>query len=93
MSAKLDPDHNAAIWATRYCLGRMTYAVGQCVEWLIHVWPNLREDVREIIKRDIEEAFAEDDRARAGAPGGCKRLGMDMDRREWERVRRLWGAP
>ena len=93
MSAKLDPDHNVAIWATRYCLGRMTYDVGQCVEWLIHVWPDLRKDVRAIIQRDIEEAFAEDARARDGLPGNSKRLGMDMDRREWERVRRLWGAP
>ena len=95
MSAKLDPDHNAAIWATRYCLGRMTYAVGQCVEWLIHVWPDLREDVRAIIRRDIEEAFAEDDRDREKLNGasGYRRLGMDMDRREWERVRKLWGSP
>ena len=93
MNAKLGPDHNVAIWATRYCLGRMTYAVGQCVEWLIHVWPHLRKDVRAIIQREIEEAFAEDARARGGIPGNSKRLGMDMDRREWERVRRLWGAP
>lgn len=93
MSAKLDPDHHVAIWATRYCLGRMTYAVGMCAEWLIHAWPDLREDVRSTIKRDIEEAFAEDDRGRAGEPGGYKRLGMDMDRREWERVRKLWGSP
>lgn len=93
MTAKLDPDHQAAVWAVRYCLGRMTYVVGSCVEWLIWVWPDLNEDARSIIKRDIEEAFAEDDRARAGEPGGYRRLGMDMDRREWERVRKLWSSP
>ena len=47
------------------------------------------------VKRDIDEAFTEEDRDRAGLNGasGYKRLGMDMDRREWERVRKLWGAP
>lgn len=95
MTAKLDPDHQVAVWAIRYCLGRMTYAVGSCVEWLIRVWPDLSEEARTIIKRDIEEAFAKDDHDRAGLNGasGYKRLGMDMDRHEWERVRRLWSAP
>ena len=73
----------------------MTYAVGMCAEWLIHVWPDLREDARATIKRDIEEAFTEDDRDREkpNSAIGYKRLGMDMDRREWERVRKLWGSP
>ena len=95
MTAKLDPDHQVAVWATRYCLGRMTYAVGSCVEWLIWVWPDLHEEARSIIRRDLEEAFAEDDRDRAKLNGesGYKRLGMDMDRREWERVRQLWSSP
>lgn len=93
MTAKLDPDHQVAVWAVRYCLGRMTHVAGSCVEWLIWAWPNLNEDARSTIKRDIEEAFTEDDRARAGEPGGYKRLGMDMDRREWERVRKLWSSP
>ena len=55
----------------------------------------LIESTKTIIKRDIEEAFAEDDRDSAGLNGaiGYKRLGMDMDRREWERVRKLWGSP
>ena len=28
MTAKLDPDHQVAVWAVRYCLGRMTHVVG-----------------------------------------------------------------
>lgn len=95
MNSKLGHDHQVAVWATRYCLGRMTYVVGSCIEWLIQVWPELHEEARAIIKRDIEEAFAEDDRDREKLGGelGYKRLGMDMDRREWERVRKLWSAP
>lgn len=95
MTAKLNPDHQVAVWATRYCLGRTTYDVWSCVEWLIQVWPELHEEARTIIKRDIEEAFSEDDRCRAMLEDGIgyKRLGMDMDRREWERARRLWGTP
>ena len=82
MTAKLDPDHQVAVWAVRYCLGRMTHDVGSCVEWLIWVWPNLNEGARSTIKRDIEEAFAEDDRDRGkpNSAGGYRRLGMDNDR-------------
>jgi hypothetical protein len=76
--------------AVRYCLGRQSYIVGDCVDWLIEVWPNLRESTRNIIKRDIEEAFARDDRARVNGDA-YNPLGMDMDRAEWERARRLMG--
>ena len=42
--------------------------------------------------RVMGNLVTEDDRDRAGLNGasGYKRLGMDMDRREWERVRKLW---
>ena len=95
MPVNLWQEDQAAVWAFRYCLGRMTYAVGSCAEWLIHIWPDLHENARSIIRRDLEEAFAEDDRDRAKLNGesGYKRLGMDMDRREWERVRQLWSSP
>ena len=95
MPINLWNEDQAAVWAVRYNLGRMTYAVGSCVEWLIHIWPDLHEKARSIIQRDVEEAFVADDRDRARLKGesGYKRLGMDMDRREWERVRKLWEAP
>lgn len=75
--------------AVRYCLGRMTYIVSDCADWLIAIWPTLHDNTRTIIQRDIEEAFARDDEARADGRE-YKPLGMDCDRAQWERVRRLW---
>jgi len=62
------------IYAFRYALGRASYAVGECVDYLILNWKYLEPSTREVIRRDIMEAFAED------------RYGMEMDRRQWERV-------
>ncbi len=33
------------------------------------------------------------DRERLNGASGYRRLGMDMDRSEWERVRKLWSSP
>lgn len=82
-------DDIMALAAVRYCLGRMTYIVSDCADWLPTVWPHLSEDTRHVIQRDVEEEFERDDRARAEG-GTYLPLGMDMDRRQWERVRKLW---
>ena len=57
-------DELMAIAAVRYCLGRMSYIVGDCVDWLIGAWQTLDQSTRNIIQRDIEEAFLRDDEAR-----------------------------
>ena len=75
--------------AFRYCLGSSTYVVNACADWLVSIWPLLSQKNREIIQRDLEEAFEQDDRDRA-AGDGYKRLGWDCDRTDWERVRKLW---
>jgi hypothetical protein len=82
-------DHLMVIAAVRYCLGRSTYIVGDCADWLIPLWPSLPENVRKVLQRDIEQQFTRDDVARADG-WEHKPLGADMDRREWERVRALW---
>ena len=75
--------------AVRYCLGRRTYIVSCCVEWLFVQWENFDEHTKALIKRDIEEEIERDDEARAN---GCdyKPLGDDMDRAEWLKCRQLW---
>lgn len=78
-----------AVAAVRYCLGRSSYIVGDCVDWLIEQWPSIEEGARGTIRRDIEEAFARDDNDRAEGREH-KALGWDCDRREWEKVRKLW---
>jgi len=76
--------------AVRYCLGRQSYIVGMCADWLIKWWPDIDESCKLTIKRDIEEAFKRDDESRARKYKAYHPLGMDMDRREWERARKLW---
>jgi hypothetical protein len=75
--------------AFRYCCGRQTYIVSVCANWLIEVWPMLSDHMRAVIKRDLEEEFVRDDQARASNES-YKPLGWDCDRKEWERVRKLW---
>lgn len=84
-------DHLMVIAAFRYCLGRSTYIVGECAAWIIKTWPLLNEQTRTIIQRELEEQFELDDHARA-KQREFKPLGWDCDRREWERVRKLWSA-
>lgn len=79
------------VGATRYYLGRMTYAVTDYCNLLIRHWPQLGKQARAIIARDVDEAFVRDDEARA-AGAEYKPLGMDADRKQWERVRALWAG-
>ena len=78
-----------AVSAVRYCLGRSSYIVGDCADWLIEVWPLLSDSIKKTIQRDIEEAFDRDDDDREECRSS-RALGMECDRREWERVRKLW---
>ena len=77
--------------AFRYCLGRRTYIVGSCVEWIISNWEKFPENVKNLIERELEEAFGEDDKERLhNADATWLPLGHDCDRKDWERVRALW---
>lgn len=84
-----DDEFHLYVGATRYYLGRMTYAVEEFTRTLIRNWSNLSEETRNIIRRDVEEEFVLDDAARARGDQ-YKPLGWDCDRASWEKVRRLW---
>lgn len=71
--------------AVRYCMGRSTYIVGDCVDWLIANWSRFEPGCRVTIERDISEAIQRDDEARERGDQYLP-LGMGMDRREWERA-------
>lgn len=96
----LTEDETDLLWicATRYMLGRMTYAVGNFCDSLVRHWGTLPEHTRSNIKRDVEEEFRRDDHARARRakdkydPSGAYPLplGHDCDRQSWETVRALW---
>jgi hypothetical protein len=53
------------------------------------MWPEFSYQIRNLIERDLEEAFRDDDRQRA-AGERHKTLGYDDNRAAWETVRALW---
>jgi len=56
-----DNDQLMCIAALRYCLGRRTYIVSCCVEWIKFNWSAITENTSNVIFRDIVEAFARND--------------------------------
>lgn len=64
-----------AVWAVRYALGRMTYAVSDVVDVMIANSRFLRPETRARIVADIDEAFNKG------------RVGMEMDEAQWRRLR------
>lgn len=77
--------------AFRYCLGRQTYIVGACADWIVDMWHSFPESQKAIIQRELEDGFRQDDKDRAEGDQ-FKALGWDCDRAEWERVRALWST-
>lgn len=75
--------------ACRYYIGRQTYAVGSFCEMLRKNWEDIDPQARQIIKREVNEAFERDDASRANGES-IQWLGADCDRAEWDRVRKLW---
>ena len=74
-------------WAFRYFLGRMTIATCQFAEDLSRAWPLLSEHVRDLIRKELDEAFRRDDQERAKDRARPYPLGMDCDREAWQKVR------
>lgn len=61
-------------WAFRYCLGRSTYAVMDCVDYLILYWDRIDEGIRGTIIKEIFEACDKKD------------CGMEQDKSQWHKV-------
>jgi len=74
---KLDPnnlnDQLMAMAAHGYCLGRRSYIVGACLEWLCETWEQFSLNTRRVMVRDTIEALMDD---LAGSP--------TIDRPGWE---------
>lgn len=60
--------------AHRYCLGRQSYIVGSCIEWLRLWWPEFERNTRSVIVRDTVEALQDN----------C--AGSDFDARAWKEL-------
>jgi len=78
--------------AVRYAVGRCSTQPAETAAWLVAHWRHIPATTQAIIRRDLEEAFRDDDDARARG-SEYKRLGWDCDRQTWETVRALWADP
>lgn len=82
------------IAAFRYCLGRMSYIVSDCTQWLIHNWETIPDHAKTIIQKELDEAFARDaERTGSESDPLISPLGWPCDKAEWAKVRALWRTP
>lgn len=83
-------DELTTLWlgATRYYMGRMSYAVSDFCDLLRNQWPSLPERARNLIMRDVKQEIAADDDDRASGREYF-RLGHDCDRKQWDKVASL----
>lgn len=88
----MSDDQKLTLWigAFRYYLGRMTYAVCDFCDLLSTEWPNLPERARTLIRKELDEAIQRDNEDRELGRQYC-RLGMDMDRQTWLKLRETLG--
>ena len=63
--------------AHRYCLGRRTYIVGLCVDWLLQNWDRIEPNTKILIRDETKEAI---DQGNAGEL-------CDID--EWRRLLKM----
>ena len=69
----------------RYALGRRTYQVGITVAWLIANIDYLSDNLRAIIRKELDDELKYDSEARKRGDKILP-LGDDMDRDEWVRL-------
>lgn len=78
---ELDPNntnHYIIMFSSfRYCLGRQTYVVSTMVSTLKHNWEKLHPTQKEMFKKEINEAIADN------------RAGSKYDVEEWEQILKL----
>lgn len=63
------------MYAFRYCLGRQTYAVRDCVDTIIRHWDVLSERAKTLFQKEIKEHEKQ-----------WGDLGMEMDKAQWYKI-------
>lgn len=71
---KIHADDLMVIAAFRYSLGRASYIVGACVDWILLNWKLLDANTQSLIVKEIKSAIS--DRA----------YGMECDKAQWQRI-------
>lgn len=77
LGPKITCSSTMLLWAFRYCLGKRTYAVKDCVENIIYCWDQLYSIDQRLIQEEIKGYVA------LNTPG------HDIDIKEWKRVLEL----
>lgn len=67
-------DQLMATAAMRYCLGRQTYIVSSCHDWIRATWDQFDRNTQNVMLRDMIDAICRD------------MAGADMDRRGWQKL-------
>ena len=65
--------------------------VGDWCDWFVSNYESIPESEMAIVRRELKEAFKQDDNAR-DRHWDWKPLGMDCDRKQWERVLQIVGG-
>lgn len=73
MKLESENDQLMVTAAHRYCLGRSSYIVGSCIDWLNDIWYQLTPKSKFVILRDTIEAVVQ------------HRAGHASDEIEWRR--------
>lgn len=61
MNERILVDQTILTWAFRYCLGRRSYAVGDCINHLIEHWNDLNKPMQKLICKEIRTAIEQGD--------------------------------
>ena len=85
-----DGPSGLVFWAFRYFLGRMTIHTCCFARELAAAWPYLGEREQASIRRELDQAFADDDRHRETGLGFS--IGHECDRAAWQEVRDVYNA-
>ncbi|CAM2868792.1 preprotein translocase subunit SecG [Glaesserella parasuis] len=75
-----------AIQSLRYCMGRRTFAVKDCVELIRGHWQDLTKHAKDIIIRDLDEALQSHEDDLRDNRGYCY-LGDQCDYQKWKNLR------
>lgn len=75
------------VYASRYAMGRKSYAVGEVTDWLKQHWDLLAPSVKEQIQTDIERRLKDESHAQVIHDNPERKpsqpLGQDFDREQW----------
>jgi hypothetical protein len=83
-----DSADDLIFWTFRYFLGRMTIHTSCFADDLAEAWPYLDKRVADLIKKELEKAFQQDDEMRLKKSSyNIYPLGSNTSRSAWENVR------